>query len=155
DAWFVTGGAKEARVFHTSDRGRTWTVASTPAPAGNASSGLFSVAFLDVKRGFAAGGDYKQPQFAGLNGIRTEDGGTTWTPAPLSSTGFYSAVVPVPGAKDDLVAVGLAGESISHDAGRTWTKTGDTPMNAAAFTASDAGYAAGPKGSVLRTEARR
>ncbi len=94
DAWFVTGGAKVARVFHTSDRGRIWTVAETPAPAGNASSGLFSVAFLDARRGFSAGGDYKQPAFAGLNGIRTEDGGATWVAAPLSATGFYSAVVP-------------------------------------------------------------
>ncbi len=150
DAWFVTGGAREARVFHTMDRGRTWTVASTPGPAGNASSGLFSVAFLDAKRGFVAGGDYKQPQFAGVNGIRTEDGGATWTAAPLSKTGFYSAVAPVPGAKDDLIAVGLAGEAISRDAGRTWTKTGEVPMNALALTAPDAGWAAGPKGSALR-----
>lgn len=150
DAWFVTGGAKIARVFHSVDRGRTWTVASTPAPNGNASSGLFSVAFLDAKRGFAAGGDYKQPAFEGLNGIRTGDGGATWTPAPLSATGFYSAVVPVPGAPDDLVAVGLAGEALSHDAGRTWTKSGDTPMNAAAFTVPESGWAVGPKGTTLR-----
>jgi photosystem II stability/assembly factor-like uncharacterized protein len=150
DAWFVTGGAKVARVFHTTDRGRTWTAAETPAPNGNASSGLFSVAFLDGRRGYCAGGDYKLPAFDGLNGIRTEDGGATWTPAPLSATGFYSAVVPVPGAKDTLAAVGLAGEAVSRDAGRTWTRTGDTPMNAAAFTDGGAGWAVGPKGTILR-----
>ena len=155
DAWFVTGGAKIARVFHTSDRGRSWSASETPAPNGNASSGLFSVAFLDGKRGFAAGGDYKQPQFAGLNGIRTDDGGVTWTPAPLSATGFYSAVVPVPGAKDDLVAVGLAGEAVSHDAGRTWTKTGEQPMNAASFTARFVGWAVGPKGTALQATTSR
>jgi photosystem II stability/assembly factor-like uncharacterized protein len=154
DAWFVTGGAKVARVFHTADRGRTWTVADTPAPNGNASSGLFSVAFLDARRGYAAGGDYKQPQFAGLNGIRTEDGGATWVAAPLSATGFYSAVVPVPGAPDDLAAVGLAGETVSHDSGRTWTKTGDAPMNAAAFTSPIVGWAVGPKGTAQRFAAR-
>jgi photosystem II stability/assembly factor-like uncharacterized protein len=154
DAWFVTGGAKVARVFHTADRGRTWTVADTPAPNGNASSGLFSVAFLDARRGFSAGGDYKQPQFAGLNGIRTDDGGTTWVAAPLSATGFYSAVVPIPGATDDLIAVGLAGEVISRDAGRTWSKTGDTPMNAVAFTSLTDGWAVGPKGTVQRFAAR-
>jgi photosystem II stability/assembly factor-like uncharacterized protein len=154
DAWFVTGGASVARVFHTMDRGRTWTAANTPAPNGNASSGLFSVAFLDARRGFAAGGDYKQPAFQGLNGIRTEDGGATWTPAPLSVTGFFSAVAPVPGAQDELVAVGLAGEAASHDAGRTWSKTGDVPMNAAAFSASDVGWAVGPKGTALRLATR-
>lgn len=151
DAWFVTGGASVARVFHSRDRGRTWTVAETPAPKGNASSGLFSVAFLDARRGFAAGGDYKQPDFKGVNGIRTEDGGATWTPAPLSATGFYSAVVPIPGAKDELAAVGLAGEAVSRDAGRTWTKTGDVPMNAVAFGGSASGWAVGPKGSALRS----
>ncbi|HEY1434378.1 MAG TPA: hypothetical protein VGG65_03330, partial [Thermoanaerobaculia bacterium] len=139
-----------ARVFHTKDRGRTWTVAETAAPNGNASSGLFSVAFLDARRGYAAGGDYKVPAFQGLNGIRTEDGGATWTPAPLSATGFYSAVVPVPGAKDMLVAVGLAGEAESRDAGRTWAPTGEIPMNAAAITGPDAGWAVGPKGTILR-----
>ncbi len=149
DAWFVTGGAKVARVFHTRNRGRTWTVADTPGPAGNASSGLFSVAFLGARRGFAAGGDYKQARFAGLNGVRTEDGGATWTPAPVSSSGFYSAVVPVPGSKDELAAVGLAGEAVSHDAGRTWMKTGDTPMNAVAFAAAGVGWAVGPKGTIV------
>ncbi len=150
DAWFVTGGAKVARVFHTKDRGRSWRAAETPAPAGNASSGLFSVAFLDARRGFAAGGDYKLPAFAGLNGIRTDDDGASWTPAPLSATGFYSAVAPVPGTKDELAVVGLAGEAVSRDAGRTWTRTGDAPMNAVAFSDARTGWAVGPKGTILR-----
>ncbi len=150
DAWFVTGGAKVARVFHTKDRGRTWTVAGTPAPAGNATSGLFSVAFLDGHRGCAAGGDYRQPAFKGLNGIRTGDGGETWAPAPLSATGFYSAVVPIPGEKNELVAVGLAGEASTRDAGRAWTRTGDLPMNAVSFADDRVGWAVGPKGTIVR-----
>jgi photosystem II stability/assembly factor-like uncharacterized protein len=155
DAWFVTGGAKVSRVFHTINRGRNWSSWVTPVAAGNPSSGLFSVTFLDNKRGFAAGGDYKQPQFAGLNGVRTEDGGQHWTAAPISATGFMSAVVPVPGTGTDLVAVGLAGEAVSHDAGRTWTSTGKEPMNAAVFSAVDTGWAVGPKGMILRFSAAR
>ncbi len=151
EAWFVTGGAKVARVFCTRDRGHTWTAAETPAPAGNASSGLFSIAFLDARRGYAVGGDYKQPGFEGLNGIRTEDGGVTWTPSPVSQTGFYSAVVPIPGVKDELIAVGLLGEASSLDAGRTWTKTGDVAMNAVSFSGYHVGWAAGPKGMILRS----
>ena len=30
DAWFVTGGAKVARLFHSGDRGKTWSVSETP-----------------------------------------------------------------------------------------------------------------------------
>ena len=58
--------------------------------------------------------------------------------------------MPVPGAKDELAAVGFAGEAVSHDAGRTWTSTGDAPMNAVAFSDARAGWAVGPKGTILR-----
>lgn len=150
DGWFVTGGAKTSRVFHTSDRGRTWIAAETPVPAGNASSGLFSVAFLDGRRGFTAGGDYKQPGLTALNGARTEDGGKSWTPAPISPSGFFSAVVPVPGGKEQLVAVGPGGSALSRDAGRTWTPFDKTPLNAAAFAGPDVGWAVGPEGTIVR-----
>ena len=49
NAWIGTGGAARARVFRSTDRGRTWTVADTPIHAGNTSSGIFSVAFSDAK----------------------------------------------------------------------------------------------------------
>ncbi len=155
DAWFVTGGAKVSRVFHTADRGKTWTVAESPVPGGNASSGLFSVAFLDGKRGVVTGGDYKQPQFEGVNGARTEDGGKTWTPAPLSKTGFFSAVAVVPGAVPRLLAVGLAGTAESRDAGKTWKVLDSTPYNAVAFGADGAGWAIGPKGSIAKWSGAR
>jgi len=150
DAWFVTGGAKVARVFHTSDRGKTWSVAEAPVHAANASSGLFSIAFLDGKRGVVTGGDYKQPAFEGLNGARTEDGGATWLPAPLSQAGFFSAVAAVPGGEGRFVAVGLAGTAESRDAGKGWTLLDKTPYNAVAFGAEAVGWAVGPKGAIAR-----
>jgi photosystem II stability/assembly factor-like uncharacterized protein len=149
DAWFVTGGGGKSRVFHSSDRGATWTVAESPLSASNASSGLFSIAFSDAKHGFVTGGDYKQPKFAGLNGARTEDGGATWIPAAVSRTGFFSAVVPVPGAPD-WIAVGLAGSAVSRDGGKTWTPLDREPLNAVAFTDPGTGWAAGPKGKIVR-----
>ena len=151
EAWFVTGGAEVARVFRTEDRGRTWTAAATPLPAGKATAGLFSVAFLDGMRGFVAGGDYKNAKLEALNGARTEDGGKTWTPAPISKAGFYSAVVAVPGTQSDLVAVGPAGSAISHDAGKTWSPLDSKPpLNAVAFAGSDVGWAVGSKGAIVR-----
>lgn len=155
DAWFVTGGAKVARVFHTADRGKTWTVAEAPVRAANASSGLFSIAFLDGRRGVVTGGDYKQPAFEGLNGARTEDAGATWQPAPLSKTGFFSALAVVPGAGERLVAVGLAGTAESRDAGKTWKLLDSTPYNAVAFGADGAGWAIGPKGAIAKFRSAR
>ena len=152
-AWFVTGGAKVSRVFHTVNRGQNWSSWITPVPAGNPSSGLFSVAFLDAKHGFAAGGDYKQANLVGLNGVRTEDGGRTWVAAPISASGFMSAVVAIPGTTSDLIAAGLAGEAISRDGGRTWSPLGDVPVNAVAFSDARTGWAVGPKGAILRYSA--
>src|SRR5262249_43429486 len=34
NAWIATGGGAEARVFRTTDRGRSWTVSSTRMPGG-------------------------------------------------------------------------------------------------------------------------
>jgi len=150
EAWFVTGGAKVSRVFRTQDGGTHWTAAEVPVRAEKATAGLFSVAFVDALRGFTAGGDYKEPKFAGVNGAITEDGGATWKVAPVSATGFFSAVVAVPGTASDLVAVGLAGSAISHDAGRTWSPLDPTPLNAVAFADARTGWAVGPKGTIVR-----
>jgi photosystem II stability/assembly factor-like uncharacterized protein len=148
--WFVTGGARMSRVFRTFDRGRSWSSAPNPLPAGNASSGLFSVAFLDAKTGFAVGGNYKEPTLASLNGTRSEDGGRTWKPAPVSESGFFSAVVTVPGARARLVAVGPTGTAVTDDKGLTWRKIDAMPLNAVAFSDENTGWAIGPKGTIVR-----
>lgn len=149
-AWFVTGGARVSRVFRTLDGGQHWNSSAAPVPAGNPSSGLFSVAFLDEARGFASGGDYKQPTLASLNGIRSDDGGKTWIAAPISMSGFYSAVVTVPGASGRFVAAGPVGIAVSDDAGKAWSSFDSTPLNAVAFGADGAGWAVGPKGTIVR-----
>jgi photosystem II stability/assembly factor-like uncharacterized protein len=150
EGWFVTGGARMSRVFRTYDRGVAWSSSPNPVPAGNPSSGLFSVAFLDARTGFAAGGNYKEPTLAALNGSRTDNGGRTWTPAPLSESGFFSAVVAVPGAPSRLVAVGPTGTAVSDDRGNTWRKLDAIPLNAVAFSDEKTGWAVGPKGTIVR-----
>jgi len=150
DAWIATGGAASSRVFHSSDRGRTWRVARTPIPAGAAARGVFSVAFLNPKEGVAAGGDYKQPQLASLNGARTEDGGATWTPAQIQPAGYMSVVAPVPGAPRSLVAGGLAGSGYSLDGGRSWTVLDRTPVNTVGFAGPSSGWAVGAKGLLMK-----
>jgi photosystem II stability/assembly factor-like uncharacterized protein len=150
DAWFATGGADTARVFHSTDRGRTWLAATAPIRAGAASKGIFSVGFLDARTGMAVGGDYKETQSETLNGARSEDGGATWHAAPVLPSGYMSVVAPVPGAQHMLVAAGLAGSGISRDSGETWVKLDNTPMNAVAFAAPGIGWAVGPKGLVMK-----
>jgi photosystem II stability/assembly factor-like uncharacterized protein len=150
DAWIATGGSATSRVFHSLDRGKTWRAQSTPIPAGAAARGVFSVAFLNAKEGFAAGGDYKEVQMAGINGARTEDGGASWTPVQVAPAGYMAVVVPVPGAPHALVAGGLAGSGYSLDGGKSWTALDRTPMNTVGFASPAAGWAVGPKGLVMK-----
>ncbi|WP_342113715.1 hypothetical protein [Pseudoduganella sp. OTU4001] len=151
DAWFVTGGAAKARAFRSADRGRSWQAAELPIPAAAATKGAFSVGFGAGGRGFAVGGDYKETTLDTLNGAASSDGGAGWAPAQILPAGFMSAVVPVPGARDTFVAVGLAGSGYTRDGGKSWTIIEkETKLNAVGFSASGAGWAVGPKGLIVK-----
>jgi photosystem II stability/assembly factor-like uncharacterized protein len=153
DAWLVSGGATVARIFHTSDRGRTWTVHDTPLRAGVPSAGNFSAAFRDARHGVIAGGDYQQPALRGRNLAVTSDGGITWTVADSASSpaGYRSAVVFLPKSNGrTLVAVGLTGTDVSRDGGATWTSVDSVAYNSVAFAGDGTGWAVGPKGRIAR-----
>jgi photosystem II stability/assembly factor-like uncharacterized protein len=140
DAWFVTGGA---RVFHSPNRGTTWTAAQTPIRHDSASAGGFSLAFLGPSRGVAVGGDYANPK-ADEHNIAVTSDGRTWTEPASRPSGFRSAVVYVPSLHAWL-AVGTSGSDISPDDGQTWKRFDEAAYNAVAFP-----FAVGPKGTVAR-----
>ena len=152
NVWIATGGGARARVFHSTDRGRTWTVADTPIHAGGASSGAFSVAFSDAIHGVAVGGDYAKPKEQFVNVALTSDGGRTWrTARGTPPAGYMSGVAFVPGTRGrTLVAVGLAGTARSSDGGESWAMLDTVAYNSVAFASRDAGWAAGPRGRIAR-----
>jgi photosystem II stability/assembly factor-like uncharacterized protein len=150
DAWIATGGAARARVFRSTDRGRTWRVTDTPVHAGIAAAGIFSVAFVDATHGVVVGGDYTKPRQPSDNVALSDDGGATWRLAkgPLPA-GYMSAVAFVPrtGGRT-LVAVGLAGTARSDDGGESWRMIDSLAYNSVAFATRDVGWAVGPRGRV-------
>jgi photosystem II stability/assembly factor-like uncharacterized protein len=147
----VVSGGPVARVFRTQDRGRSWDVLPTPMAAGNASSGIFSIAFRDLDSAIVVGGDYQNPdETAGTVALST-DGGMSWTSAQEPhGVGFSSGVA---WREDPLrpmwVAVGTSGSSYSLDGGRSWVTFDSEPYNVVAFAGS-VGWAAGPDGRVAR-----
>jgi len=152
NVWIGTGGATHARVFRSTDRGRTWSVAETPVHAGNSASGIFSVAFSDAKHGVVVGGDYSKPKQPFDNAAVSDDGGATWRLAkgPLPQ-GYMSGVVFIPGTNGKaVVAVGLAGTARSNDGGESWAMVDTVPYNSVTFASHDAGWAAGPKGRIAK-----
>jgi photosystem II stability/assembly factor-like uncharacterized protein len=152
--WIGTGGAA-ARVLRSSDGGRTWHAAATPILSGNASSGIFSVAFRDATHGVVVGGDYRKEKETSDNFARTTDGGRTWT-LGCRLPGFRSAIAYVPVGKSYvLVAVGPSGSDYSLDDGDSWVHMGDAGFHAFSVAIRSAvGWAAGEKGSLARFDAR-
>lgn len=148
-AWIGTGGSA-ARVLRSVDRGRTWHVADTPIKSGNASSGIFSLAFANARYGVAVGGDYQKPEQADRNAAVTKDGGKTWTLLTKSQPlGYRSAVAHSPGAVRIFLTVGPSGSELTFDGGRNWHPIGTDGFHALSFTAST-GWAVGAGGKIAR-----
>jgi photosystem II stability/assembly factor-like uncharacterized protein len=142
--WFVTGGAKVARVFRSRDRGQTWQVSETPIRAGTESAGIFSIAFRDEQHGMIVGGDYRKPNETGATTAITSDGGKTWKLLDKRLP-YCSAVA---WARDRWIAVGTTGSHASLDHGDTWHLLDHENHNSVAFTVTGEGWAVGPKGRV-------
>ena len=149
-AWIGTGGAAKARVLRTTDGGRTWQVADTPFAAGQ-STGIFSIAFRDVKHGVIVGGDYTKEQQAVDNLAVTSDGGVTWK-LVKGLSGFRSVVAYVPGMKTPaLVAIGPAGADYSLDDGLTWSPIEGRGFDTFSFVPrKQIGWAAGANGGLAK-----
>jgi photosystem II stability/assembly factor-like uncharacterized protein len=145
DVWFGTGGPA-ARVFHSADRGKNWTVAETPIIHGAASQGVFSLAFWTANDGVAVGGDYKEPKKGDSVAAVTHDGGKTWKLVSKQPAGYRSAVAV--GPSHTLAAVGTSGADVSHDGCNTWNPLFNDNLNAIALV-GNSGWAVGPGGKIV------
>ncbi len=151
DVWFGTGGGAQARVFHSRDRGRTWTVSATPLAGNRAPAGVFSIVFTDNRRGVIVGGDYEKEAEAERNVAVTSDGGETWELITASRpAGYRSCVARVRGkGAGTLVAVGPTGSDYSLDNGRSWKSISRMGFHSVSF-AGDTGWAVGEKGLIAK-----
>jgi photosystem II stability/assembly factor-like uncharacterized protein len=151
-AWFGTGGARVARVFLSTDRGRTWTTADTPIRAGSPSSGIFSLACRDARGLVAVGGDYKAPDEARAVVALSHDGGRTWAlPVGPQPRGYRSCVSVGPGDQATrLLSAGPNGCDLSTDGGEHWQPFGTAGFHAVAFADEESGWGVGEEGRIAR-----
>ncbi|GAA2995536.1 WD40/YVTN/BNR-like repeat-containing protein [Actinokineospora diospyrosa] len=147
DAWIATGGGAKARVLHSSDRGRTWTVSDTVL-ASNASAGVFATAFRDRSHGIAVGGDYAKPDGAVDALGTTRDGGRTWRKPSSAPKGYRSGVTWHPFLPSVAIAVGPTGSDITLNEGRDWRAFDSGSFDTVDCASDGACWAAGEKGRV-------
>ena len=124
NAWFGTGGATEARVFRSHDRGRSWEVSSTPMHSDD-TAGIFALAFRDRDHGLAVGGDLDTPAASPDMLALSNDGGRSWNLVADAPNQYRWGASWL--NKRTAIAVGPNGSDVSTDAGRSWEPfdTGD------------------------------
>ena len=124
--WVATTAS---RVFHSPDRGLSWTVSRILPDPNPTPNGPRALAFADATNGLAL--------FSRTDGFtnqaplyRTADGGATWQPVSFTGPLHGANLVRMPGTEaylsvgHNLPAPGLApdaGSSVSRDGGLTWT----------------------------------
>lgn len=156
-AWFGTGAAVEghARVWRTTDGGRTWRGADTPVES-NASAGIATVAFRDTLHGVAMGGNIAKPDTFLLNVAVTTDGGGNWyegTTPPFPGA-IYGAAYSDDQGRAALVAVGPRGAAISWDDAQTWALIDTLSFWSVGMGKDGRGWMVGPGGRVKRIDIR-
>ncbi|MEJ7779487.1 MAG: oxidoreductase [Daejeonella sp.] len=124
--YIVTGGI-QSRIFVSKNFGNTWDVYPCPIIQGKSSTGPFSIAFLDSKKGIAAGGDYQRDTLSENILLLTKNGGKSWVQPVIGTDGYKSAIEYITSQK--VIATGTSGTDISEDGGRTWNKISDEGYN--------------------------
>jgi hypothetical protein len=155
-------GTNHGRIFRSTDKGLTWTVATTPLTAsGTPATDIHKIAFRDATNAIAGSiyiAGVSKPVFTY---IKSADGGATWTSVTSSGALFGSDFCAVPGT-NIYVSTGAAfsssnqGSSMSTDDGASWNLIEDTTgfststtgqRTAVRFFNSTMGYAGGFTGN--------
>jgi len=119
--WLVSGG-KKARVFHSRNKGKSWSGVETPIVQGKQMTGIFTADFYNSSVGFISGGNYEVLNQNFDNKAVTHDGGKTWKlVAQNQGFGYASCVQYIPNSHGKgLISVGASGIYYSEDGGSSW-----------------------------------
>lgn len=150
DVWLASGGGARSRVFHSRDRGRTWTVTETPVPAADPARGVFALAFRDPRHGLAVGGDF-QPDRPSPDAVAlTRDGGATWRLASAQPQAYRSGVTWLPHLPFAAIAVGPTGSDVTFSSGRQWQRFDTGSFDTVSCAADLSCWASGEQGRIAR-----
>lgn len=147
-AWIASGGGAKARVLHSENAGRTWTVFNTPLVS-KEGAGIFSMVFTSKLHGVVVGGSYLDSTNADLNCAVTQDGGRTWKLISKQQPKGYRSCVAASSDGKQLITVGRTGSELSLDGGMTWEGIDGGGYYACAISEGYA-WAVGKRGKVAK-----
>lgn len=152
-AWFATGGGAKARVFATTDGGRSWVAHGTPVASGP-TAGIYSLAVRNRHQLLAIGGDYRKPAEAYRSLAVSGDGGRTWgrIAREQAPAGYRSGSAYIPGSGGTALAVGPTGSDVSTDGGLSWRQFAGGTFDSVDCAPDGACWASGVDGRVARLQ---
>lgn len=150
DVWFASGGS-QSNIYHSADKGMSWSIFPTPIIQGEASQGIFSITQLSRHILFAVGGDFLQEGLSEKNAMISQDDGKTWSLIDGNPpSGYRSGVTYFP-FHHWLIAVGPNGSDFSKNGGNDWERFSDEGFHAVFLDKSQRSvWASGPKGKIAK-----
>jgi photosystem II stability/assembly factor-like uncharacterized protein len=144
----VCTGGTVSRLWHSTDKGATWSSFRPPVVQGKASTGIFSVAADG--RWVVVGGDFQDESLNTDHHLYSDDEGKTWKVPAVSVRGYRECIESL--GKGIWVAVGPTGIDLSTDNGVTWSGLSDSKgLHVVRKSRSGAAvFAAGAQGAMLR-----
>ncbi len=147
--YLATGGSV-ARIFRSSDFGKTWEVSALPFLQGDPAAGAFSIAKGAAEHLAAAGGNYQKMTITGTNIALSLDNGLTFTvPEGASQVPFMECICWI--NAETIVACGPPGVWMSQDSGKSWTEISKDGFHTLEVVPNrGAVWMAGNKGKVIK-----
>ncbi|MGO1597201.1 MAG: WD40/YVTN/BNR-like repeat-containing protein [Sphingobacterium sp.] len=146
---YIGSGGKYSSVLKRNEKENRLDVVDVPIWSGTQSTGIFSIDFLDARRGVVVGGDYKKDQDNRNNIWLTSNAGLSWSQPDIPVSGYRSCVKYID--QNTLVATGTSGTDISRDGGQTWNLISPDSFNVVAVSSDGKHiYLAGSDGNVVK-----
>ena len=134
---FIVSGGKSSRLFHSPDKGESWSVFNTPIIQGGTMTGIFSCDFISEEKGIVYGGDWENKSVNQNNKAITKDGGKSWSLLNDSlSPGYRSCVEFLDDKGQVILATGSEGIDLSINEGISWLNISDEAFYTARISPS-------------------
>jgi len=144
---YIGSGGSYSSLYKRNDIDNILNVADVPILSGNASSGIFSVDFLNERVGIVIGGDYLLDKNNNNNILLTYNAGLSWVKPKTPVFGYRSCIKYI----DNLtvLATGTSGTDLSVDGGVNWKNISTESFNVIAISKNQKRiYLAGSNGNL-------